>query len=119
MNDVFLPIKISIDNLRDISFMQSVVPRIKLYLSYLRKKANDLLNLPFYISLIELMRGIVYWVLNTPTDVVDYQDPFKCDGFPDKFRQKVLRETRIIDLLIDCLIYPFETGLVDYNDLTQ
>ena len=65
------------------------------------------------------MRGIVYCVLNTPTDVVYYQDPFKCDGFPDKFRQKVLRETRIIDLLIDCLIYPFETGLVDYNDLTQ
>ena len=60
MNDVFLPIKISIDNLRDISFMQSVVPRIKLYLSYLRKKANDLLNLPFYISLIPKALAFIY-----------------------------------------------------------
>lgn len=92
------------------------MPKLKLYLSYLRKKASDLLNLPFFISLMELMRGIIYWVLEI--DMENYQDPFKCEGFPNKFRQKILRETRMIDLLIDCLVYPFETGLFAYDDLT-
>jgi len=82
----------------------------------LRKKASDLLNLPFFISLMELLRGIIYWVLEI--DMENYQDPFKCEGFPNKFRQKILRETRMIDLLIDCLVYPFETDLFAYDDLT-
>lgn len=92
------------------------MPRIKLYLSYLRKKAQDSLNLPFFISLMELLRGIIYWVLEIDNE--NYQDPFKCEGFPNKFRQQVLRETRLLDLLIDCLIYPFETNLFAYDDLT-
>lgn len=117
MNDVFLPIKTPPQQLRDVSFVQSAVPRIKMFLSYLRKKAIDLLNLPFFISLMELLRTIIYWVLEIDQD--NYQDPFKCEGFPNKFRQKVLRETRLLDLLIDCLVYPFETGLYAYDDLTQ
>jgi hypothetical protein len=64
----------------------------------------------------ELLRGIIYWVLEI--DMENYQDPFKCEGFPNKFRQKILRETRMIDLLIDCLVYPFETDLFAYDDLT-
>jgi hypothetical protein len=64
----------------------------------------------------ELLKGIVFWVLEIDSD--DYQDPFKCDGFPIKERQKILRETRLVDLLIDCLIFPFESGTVHYDDLT-
>lgn len=84
MNDVFLPIKAPIEQLRDVSFVHSCVPKIKLFLSFLRKKLNDSLNLPFFISLMELLRSIIYWILNMNSD--DYQDPFKCDGFPEKFR---------------------------------
>lgn len=68
MNDVFLPIKAPLYQLRDVSFVQSCVPRIKLFLSYLRKKAMDLLNLPFFISLMELLKGLIYWVLEIDMD---------------------------------------------------
>jgi hypothetical protein len=84
MNDVFLPIKATDNQLRDVSFCHSAVPKIKLFLSFLRKKSVDQLNLPFYISLMELLRGIVYWVLKA--DLEDYQDPFRCEGYPDRFR---------------------------------
>jgi hypothetical protein len=84
MNDVFLPIKAPLSQLRDCSFAHSAVPKIKLFLSYLRQKAQDELNLPFYIQLMELLRGIIYWVLKVDSD--DYQDPFTCEGYPNKFR---------------------------------
>lgn len=46
-------------------------------------------------------------------------DPMTLDGEPLKSRQKGMRECRFIDLLIDCLIYPFSDGLYKYEDLTQ
>lgn len=116
MNDVFLPIKADQSQLREVAYVQSAVPKIKEYLLYLRQKNNDALNLPFFISLMELLKGIIYWTLDLDTEM--YNDPYKCEGFPHKYRQKVMRETRLIDLLIDCLIYPFETGLYNYDDLS-
>jgi len=38
MNDVFLPIKAPLEQLREISFCHSAVPKIKLFLSFLRLK---------------------------------------------------------------------------------
>lgn len=64
----------------------------------------------------ELLKGIVFWLITIDSD--DYQNPFTCEGFPIKERQKILRETRLIDLLIDCLIFPFEAQMVEYDDLT-
>jgi hypothetical protein len=118
MNDVFLPIKCDPQQLIDLNFCQSTVPLIKTFLNYLRQNRQDDLNLPFYISLLEMLKGIVYWLLEVESD--DYQDPFKCNGFPIKDRQKILRETRLIDLLIDCLIFPFETKIgIQYDELTS
>ena len=39
--------------------------------------------------------------------VDDEPDPFECDGDPNQHAQKYLREIKIIDLLVDILIYPF------------
>lgn len=68
--------------------------------------------------MMEQLKGIVYFILEIKNST-DYEDPFKCEGYPNKQRQKFIRETRLLDLLIDCLIFPFETGLYEYPDLTQ
>ena len=47
------------------------------------------------------------------------KDAMLVDGEPLKSRQKAMREVRLIDLLIDCLIYPFSGQLYNYEDLTQ
>lgn len=49
------------------------------------------------------------------------KDPFKCEGYPNKKNQKYLREIKIIDLLIDILIYPFEgeNKFITLDELTQ
>ena len=118
MNYVFLPVKESNDVIQELSFLHSAVPKIKLFLFYIRTKQTDLLNLPFFISVMELLKGMVYFILEIK-DSTDYEDPFKCEGYPNQQRQKFIRETRLLDLLIDCLIFPFESGLYEYPDLTQ
>lgn len=84
MNDVFLPIKASNQLLIDINYCHSCVPRIKLFLGYLRRCENEELNLPFYISLMELLKGLVFWILEPEDD--EYKNPFTCNGFPIKER---------------------------------
>ena len=44
--------------------------------------------------------------------------PFKINGTPNKRIQNLLRECRFIDLLIDCLRYPFNDKLFVFDELT-
>jgi len=83
MNYVFLPVKENNDAILDLSFLHSAVPRIKLFLFYIRTKQTDLLNLPFFISVMELLKGIVYFILEIKNST-DYEDPFKCEGYPNR-----------------------------------
>jgi len=68
MNDVFLPMKCDPVQLIEINFCHSTVPLIKTFLSYLRQNKQDDLNLPFYISLLEMLKGIVTWILEVDSD---------------------------------------------------
>ena len=47
------------------------------------------------------------------------KDAMTLDSQPVLGRQKAMRECRFIDILIDCLVYPFANGLYKYEDLTQ
>jgi hypothetical protein len=53
MNYVFLPVKERNEVIQDLSFLHSAVPKVKLFLNYIRTKQIDLLNLPFFISFME------------------------------------------------------------------
>jgi hypothetical protein len=68
MNYVFLPVKENIDVLRDLNFIHSTVPKIKQFLYYIRTNQVDALNLPFFISLMELLKGVIYFVLDIKSD---------------------------------------------------
>ena len=92
------------------------MPRLKQYLLNIRKKNTDNLNLPFYISIQELLKDIIDFVLDTDKTIYVYH--LTCEGYPEPQRQKIMRETRLIDLLIDCLAYPFITNFVDYDELS-
>lgn len=63
MNDVFLPIKCDNQQLLDINMCHSCVPLIKQYLGLLRERKTEGLNLPFFISLMELLKGLIYWLV--------------------------------------------------------
>ena len=51
----------------------------------------------------DLLSNMVFFVTKT-----DSEDPFTCEGQPIIQNQKYMRELKVIDLLIDIIIYPFE-----------
>ena len=51
MNDVFVPIKCSKEEIMCVLYMQSSVPRIKQFLFYIREKDMEKMNLPFFIGI--------------------------------------------------------------------
>ena len=63
------------------------------------------------------MKEIIDFVLDL--DKTLYVDHWECNGYPNNQRQKIMRETRLIDLLIDCLAYPFITNFVEYDELSE
>jgi hypothetical protein len=78
-----------------------------------------LLTLPFFIDIEELLRSLIFFIIEIdPTSLSDPSAALTVDGTPNKKRQNLLRECRYIDLLIDCLRYPFNEGLYMFNDLT-
>ena len=116
MNDVFVPIKCSKEEIYCVLYVQASVPKIKQFLFYTREKKVELMNLPFFLGIQELLKGLVCFLVGEK-DVLS--DPMLLDGEPLKSRQKAMRECRYIDLLVDCLIYPFSSALYKYEDLTQ
>ena len=83
----------------------------------MRAKKQENLSLPFLIDIEDLLSKLVVFVL----DLDGRQDPhvFTCEGPPVVSRQNLMRECRFIDLLVDCLRYPFSTKVFSIAQLTQ
>jgi hypothetical protein len=114
MDDVFVPVKADQSMILDVLFIQSSVPLLKKFIGFLtlddKPYARTQLSLPFFIDIEELLRKLIIFVLDL--DHSNNPDVFKCTGVhPPTIRtvqrQNLMRECRFIDLLIDCLRYPF------------
>ena len=100
--------------IQDCLFIHSCVDPLKVYLYYIRNHMMDHLNVTYYVQLEELLTSMIFFLTETEST-----DPFTCEGIPFKKRQKQLRETRVIDLLIDMLYYPFKVEVYNFSELTQ
>lgn len=79
MNDVFVPIKCSREEIYCVLYMQSSVPKIKTFLQYLREKNLEKMNLPFFLGIQELLSGMIFWMMNE-TD--NQEDPMTLEKEP-------------------------------------
>jgi len=68
----------------------------------LRQRPQNLTS-PYLKEFEELITGLIYFVC-----ITDNANPFTCEGIPNVQSQRILRELKLIDLLVDVLIYPFE-----------
>jgi hypothetical protein len=78
------------------------VPKIKEFAYNIRENHQNLSS-PYLKEFEGILILLVFQMISTES-----KDPFKCEGYPNKKNQKYTREIKIIDLLIDVLIYPFE-----------
>jgi hypothetical protein len=106
MDDVFILEKVSTEELQPVLFIHSCIPKIKEFTYNLRFTTSGSLSSPYMKSFEDLLQGLVLFMLSP--FVEDDPDPFTCDGDANPQNQKFLREIKIIDLLVDILIYPFE-----------
>lgn len=105
MDDVFIVEKAHDDEVRSVLFIHSCIPKIKEFVHNLRFN-QEVLTSPYIKTFEDMLSGLIFFVIET-----DDKDPFKCEGFPVKKHQKFLREIKIIDLLVDIIIYPFESSV--------
>ena len=115
MDDVFIIEKVDVKEVEAVLFIHSCIPKIKEF-SFNLQYNTSTMSSPYLKTFEELLRGLVFFVIET-----DSKDPFSCDGSPIVQNQKFLREIKIIDLLIDIIIIPFEgeNPMYKLEDLTQ
>ncbi len=111
--DVFVLKKADQTEVSEVLFIHSCVDKLKFYLYYLRKRLSGNLTLAYFNTLEEILSNLIFFI--TETESID---PFICEGIPKKKRQRYMRETRVIDLLVDMLYYPFNEGLYNFAELT-
>ena len=118
MDDVFILELVNIEEINSVLFIHSCVPKIKEFVYNLRNH-RERLDSPYMKAFEDLLSGLVAFMLNSEPGT----NPFTSEGQPDPQNQKFLREIKIIDLLIDILIYPFEgegdDPMYHLDDLTQ
>lgn len=86
---------------------------LKQFIFNIRKKLTENMTVTYFVQIEELISEMIFFTTETESS-----DPFICEGLPYKKRQKQMRETRVIDLLIDILVYPFSDGLYNFGELT-
>lgn len=112
--DVFIIKKVEQQEVSDVLHVHSCVDLLKHFVFYIRNKNTDVLTVTYFVQIEELLSSMIFFTTETEST-----DPFTCEGLPNKKRQKILRETRVIDLLVDILFYPFSDKFYNFADLTQ
>ena len=83
MNDIFVPIKCTKEEIYCVLYMQSSVPKIKKYLFFIREKMTEQMNLPFFLGIQELLRGMIFFILDESDSL---KDPMTVNSEPLKSR---------------------------------
>ena len=68
-----------------------------------------MLNLDYIRRVVEVLEDLIYFVL----DIEDRKnkDPLKITGQPFHWRQKLVKDMKIFELLTDILYYPFHNKI--------
>ena len=112
--DAFLITIVNENEVKELLFVSTVGTQLYNFTKYLRSKRINEITQDMYAKAIENLSKLIFFVTKTEST-----DPVRCEGIPIKSRQKLMRELRIIELLVDCLHYPFSTGAFKIKELTN
>lgn len=112
--DAFLITSVDELEVKDLLFIQTVSAQLYRYTKYLRANRMDEIDKDTYTYIKHILTQLIFLVTNT-----DSTDAENCEGYPIKSRQKLMRELRVVELLVDCLYYPFYSGGYTIEELTD
>ena len=100
--DVFMITLVEPQEVHDLLFGHTVATQLYGYTKYLRANKMDMISQDLFEMVINILSELIFFVTKTEAN-----DPETCEGYPINSRQKLMRELKVVDLLIDCLHYPF------------
>lgn len=112
--DTFMIIPVDETEVKDLLFIQTVASQLNRYTKYLRAREMEKITKAKYTKIIDLLTRLIFFIIET-----EGEDPVTCTGYPIKNRQKLMRELRVLELLVDCLYYPFKYGGYTIQSLTD
>ena len=94
--DVFMISLVEPQEVEDLLFAHTVSTQLYSYTKLLRADQMDMISQEMYDKVINILSELIFFITKT-----DSNDPETCEGYPIISRQKLMRELRIVDLLID------------------
>ena len=101
--DWFMIVRVSSEEVRDVLFLQSGLTPMKEYISALREEEDERPAEDLASGVQDILAQMIFFITDTQEN-----NPYMCEGIPRRERQKLMRELRIVDLLIDMIYFPFE-----------
>ena len=96
-------VRVSSEEVRDVLFLQSGLTPMKEYISALREEEDERPAEDLASGVQDILAQMIFFITDTQEN-----NPYMCEGIPRRERQKLMRELRIVDLLIDMIYFPFE-----------
>jgi hypothetical protein len=113
--DAFIIERIDADRHKDVLFVRSCLPFMK-QLAHIMKGGNaKLLKSEVYFKMEEILCEICAFLFDLSRNA-DFQIS-NMSGDPLQKRQQILKDMKIIDILIDTLYFPFKSKMFDLNNI--
>lgn len=65
-------------------------------------------------KVIQILSDLVFFLVKTES-----KDPLDCEGIPNQDRQRIMKDFRFIELLVDLLYYPLKLEVYKIKELDQ
>ena len=61
-----------------------------------------------------MLSNLIFFMIKT-----EGTDPFECEGIPIQEHQKIFKDMKLLEILVDLLYFPFKSKIYDLNDLSE
>ena len=112
--DVFMITLVEPQEVHDLLFGHTVSTQLYNYTKYLRANRMDMISPELFETVINILSELIFFITKSETN-----DPETCEGYPIISRQKLMRELKIVELLIDCLHYPFHHEQYKIEEISE
>ena len=96
----------------DVLFINSAIPILQKFIEKIKSK--DLISQDLIKKVISCITDLIFFCTES-----DSEDPLEAEGISIQYRQRMMKDFKIIERCMDILYYPFRLGLYDIKNLDK
>ena len=101
---------------KDVLFAASALTRLHFLRDVIKAQQTEYLTSDYLTKALETLEQLIFFVVKVE-DITP--DPFTCEGLTWSNRQRLLKDMKLIEVLIDILFYPFALGIYRMDTITN